>query len=62
MLGVLGLAALVWVAMEQFGISRREMGDLFLLSVLVVSVVIGVAALAVLLWKGLRKMSRRGRS
>lgn len=61
-LGVLGLAALVWVAMEQFGISRREMGDLFLLSVLVVSVVIGVAALAVLLWKGLRKMSRRGRS
>ncbi|MCB1677346.1 MAG: hypothetical protein KDI16_01530 [Halioglobus sp.] len=59
---MLGLAALVWVAMEQFGISRREMGDLFLLSVLVVSVVIGVAALAVLLWKGLRKMSRRGRS
>ena len=61
-LPLLGLAALVWVAMEQFGISRREMGDLFLLSVLVVSVVIGVAALAVLLWKGLRKMSRRGRS
>ena len=42
-LGVLGLAALVWVAMEQFGISRREMGDLFLLSVLGVSVGIGVS-------------------
>ena len=60
-LGVLGLAALVWVAMDQFGISRQEMSDLFLWTVLVISVVIVVAALAVLVWMGLRKIARRRR-
>ena len=43
-LGLAAMATLVWAAMDQFGISRREMTDLFLGAVLAVMVVIAAAA------------------
>ena len=58
-LGVLAMAALVWVAMDQFGISRREMSELFVTTVLVVGLVIAAAAVVALLWMGLRSLLRR---
>jgi len=58
-LGVMAMAALVWVAMEQFGISRQEMSGLFLGTVLVALLVISSAGLMALLWIALRKWLRR---
>jgi hypothetical protein len=57
-LGVVALAALVWVAMDQFGISRGEMAELFAGTVIVALLVIAVAGLTVLLWMGLRRLLR----
>ena len=54
-LGVMAMAALVWVAMDQFGISRQEMTGIFLGTVLVAALVILCAAVIVLLWVSLRK-------
>ena len=42
-LGVLAMAALVWAAVEQFGIPLREIGELFLATVIGVGLVIGAA-------------------
>lgn len=50
------MAALVWVAVDQFGISRREISELFLGTVLVVGMVIAAAAVMALLWIGLRRL------
>jgi hypothetical protein len=58
-LGVLAMAALVWVAMEQFGISRQEMSGLFLGTLLVAAFVIASAAIVALLWIALRRLLRR---
>ena len=58
-LAVLAMAALVWVAMEQFGISRQEMMGLFLGTVLVAAAVIASAAVMAVLWITLRKLLRR---
>ena len=58
-LAVLAMAALVWVAMEQFGISRQEMAGLFLGTVLVAAAVIASAAVMAGLWITLRKLLRR---
>ena len=58
-LAVLAMAALVWVAMEQFGISRQEMTGLFLGTVLVAAAVIASAAVMAGLWITLRKLLRR---
>jgi len=58
-LGILAMAALVWVAMDQFGISRREISELFITTLLVVGLVIGAAGIMVILWMGLRKLLRR---
>ena len=58
-LAVLTMAALVWVAMEQFGISRQEMAGLFLGTVLVAAAVIASAAVMAVLWITLRKFLRR---
>lgn len=55
------MAALVWVAVDQFGISRREMGELFLATVMVVAVIIGAAGLVAAMWMGLRKLRARSR-
>jgi hypothetical protein len=58
-LGVMAMAALVWVAMDQFGISRQELTGLFLGVVLVVVLVILCAGVIALLWVTLRKWARR---
>ena len=47
LLGVVAMGALVWVAADQFGITREEVSALFLASVLVVVLVIATAALVV---------------
>ena len=53
------MASLIWVAIDQFGISHREMTELFLGTVLIAVLVILCAAVVVLLWVGLRKLLRR---
>jgi hypothetical protein len=58
-LGVMAMAALVWAAMDQFGISRQEMTGLFLGVVLVAVLVIFCAGAIALLWVTLRKWMRR---
>jgi hypothetical protein len=58
-LGVLAMASLIWVAMDQFGISPGEMSELFLATLLVLGLVIAAAAVVVLFWMALRKLLRR---
>ena len=58
-LGVCAMTALIWVAVDQFGISRQEITQLFLGTVLVALLVIAVAAVMTLLWVGLRRLLRR---
>ncbi len=60
-LGCLALAALLWVAMAQFGIAREEITGLLTAALLVLVAVIVCAAGAALLWIGLRKLWRRDR-
>jgi hypothetical protein len=55
----MAMAALVWVAMDQFGISRQEMTGLFLGVVLVAVLVVLCAGVIALLWVTLRKWVRR---
>jgi hypothetical protein len=55
----MAMAALVWVAMDQFGISRQEMTGLFLGVVLVAVLVVLCAGVVALLWVTLRKWVRR---
>ena len=59
-LGVAAMGALVWSAVDQFGISWEEMLDLLLVTVAVIAVVIGAAAITVALWIGLRSFLRKG--
>src|SRR5210317_220220 len=59
-LGILAMAALVWAAVDQFGITREEIGELFLGVVVVVGLVIAAAALVVFLWIGLRRLFTGG--
>jgi hypothetical protein len=59
LLGILALGTLVWVAVDQFGVPPGDMADLFLATLLVVSLVIGAAALVALLWVGLRRLRQR---
>ncbi len=58
-ISILALAVLLWVAVEQFGISLAEMRELLLASLLVLLLVIAAAAVAVAVWMLLRKLSRR---
>ena len=60
-LGLAAMATLVWAAMDQFGISRREMTDLFLGAVLAVTVVIAAAAVVAVAWVVLRRLLSRSR-
>jgi len=55
-LAVLAMACLIWVVVDQFGISQREMTGLFVGTVLIVVLVIICAAVITLLWVGLRKL------
>jgi len=50
------MACLIWVVVDQFGISQREMTGLFVGTVLIVVLVIICAAVITLLWVGLRKL------
>ena len=59
LLGVAAMAALLWAAVDQFGISWDEMLELFLVTLSVVLLVIAAAAVAVGLWLGLRKLLGR---
>ncbi|MEP5569632.1 MAG: hypothetical protein ABJN62_17450 [Halioglobus sp.] len=56
LLGVAAMAALVWSAVDQFGIPWEEMLDLLLVTVAVIAVVIALSAVSVGLWLGLRKL------
>lgn len=58
LLGVAALAALVWMAVRQFGIPLQEMLQLGLGAFLMVTAVIIAAALASLLLALLRKLFR----
>jgi len=58
-ISVLALAALLWVAVDQFGITSAEIRELLLASLLVLLLVIAAAAVAVAVWMLLRKLSRR---
>ncbi len=56
---IAAMAALVWVAMDQFGIAPSVIGELLLGVLLAVAVVIGAAAIAMLLWLSLRRIISR---
>ena len=58
-LGVLAMAALVWAAVEQFGIPLHEIAELFLATVIGVGAVIAASAVVMLLWLGLRRLMSR---
>lgn len=57
-IGIFSLAALVWIAVRQFGVRPRELFDLLLTTGLVVLVVIAMAGTAALFWIALRKRLR----
>lgn len=56
LVGTAALAALVWMAMDQFGIARDEMLQLLLVTAATVGLVILAAAGVAGLWIGLRKL------
>jgi hypothetical protein len=56
-LGLLALAVMVWTAVDQFGISQREMTELLLGTLWIAGGIIVLAALCATLWIGLRKLS-----
>lgn len=59
-LGVAAMAALVWAAVDQFGIPWADMLDLLLVTLAVMVLVIGAAAVAVALYLGLRRLLGKG--
>ena len=56
LLGVAALGSLVWVAVDQFGISWEEMLELFLGTLILVGVVMVVAGLFAGAWLGIRRL------
>ncbi|MEZ5567377.1 MAG: hypothetical protein R3E54_03380 [Halioglobus sp.] len=58
LLGVAAMAALVWAAMDQFGISRREIGVSLLGILVAVAGIIVLAGVCAALWIGLRRLLR----
>ena len=58
-IGTFALAALVWMAMDQFGVERDEILELLLVTAVVVGLVILVAACVAGLWIALRKLLGR---
>ena len=59
LIGTAALAALVWMAVDQFGVSREEMFELAVATALVVLLVIAAAGSAAIAWIGLRKLLRK---
>ena len=58
-LGVAAMAALVWSAVDQFGIPWEDMLELLWTTVVVTAAVIVAAGLGAALWMGLRRLLRR---
>ena len=58
LIGTFALAALVWMAVDQFGVSQEQMLELMLVTGLVVVLVIALAGTAALVWVGIRKLLR----
>ena len=58
-ISVVALAALVWVAVDQFDIAREEILELFVASLLALLLVVAGAGAAAFLWIFLRKIFRR---
>jgi hypothetical protein len=58
-ISVVALAALVWVAVDQFDIAREEILELFVGSLLALLLVVAGAGAAAFLWILLRKFFRR---
>ena len=58
-IGTAALAVLVWMGVDQFGVPREEILELFVTTLLVVGAVIVLAPSAVLLWMCLRKLCQR---
>lgn len=58
-ISVMALAALVWVAVDQFDIAREEILELFVASLLALLLVVAGAGAAAFLWILLRKILRR---
>tara|TARA_R110001592_G_scaffold38609_1_gene127277 strand:+ start:126990 stop:127208 length:219 start_codon:yes stop_codon:yes gene_type:complete len=56
LVGTAALAALVWMAVDQFGVAREEMLQLLFVTAATVGLVILVAAGVAGLWIGLRKL------
>jgi hypothetical protein len=54
------MAALVWSAVDQFGIPWADMLNLLLTTVAVIGMVIACAAVCVGLWVGLSKLLHKG--
>ena len=58
-ISVVALAALIWVAVDQFDIAREEILELFVASLLALLLVVAGAGAAAFLWIFLRKIFRR---
>ena len=59
LLGLAAMAVLIWAAMDQFGISRGDMAQLFFGTLVAAAMIIACAGLMVLFWVGLRKLLQR---
>ena len=59
-IGVVALGSLIWVATDQFGIPRENIAWMLIYTLAAVFSVIAIAAVAVGLWLGLRKVTKRG--
>ena len=59
-LGLAALAAMIWAAIDQFGIARQDMLDLLFGTLVIAVGIIALAALGAGLWLGVRKLFGRG--
>jgi len=59
LLGIAAMGTLIWAAIDQFGIPVADMVDLLMTTLLAVGTVIGIAAIGVSLWLGLRYLLRK---
>ena len=59
LIGLAALGLLVWTAVDQFGIPKREMAELLLATLWVVGGIIGSAAFFAFVWIGVRKLFGR---
>ena len=60
LLGIAAMAALVWAAVDQFGIAWEEILQLFLTTLAVLLLVIVAAAVTVGLWQMLKRLGGDG--